>query len=541
VLLAVVMLLVSCQQDSGITEKPDSNTQVDLDTNVGDIAGIYTFGNIEVKGYGIVAGLAGTGSSECPPALRYALVKYIHQQMSDKVKMDASKFINSPETAVVEVYGVIPLLALKNDRFDLTVRALSSTQTTSLAGGRLFTAQLKEVARLSGAGYDQYSKTLAMAHGPVFINKLEPNSRNRGFVLGGGWVSEDIQISLGLFEAGYIRTAAVRNRLNERFGPDTATAISPAEIRLTIPARYRLRRIEFLDMVKSLYLGDSEQLQQRRIELLVGKLAKGRESAACETALKAIGKSVLDSLSPLLNDGNEKVRFHAARCMLDIGDSRAFEVLRKIIADRNSALRIEAIKAVGNNAKRNDAIAILNNIAGRDSFETRFAAYEQLRKLQDISISQKLIAGDFFVDSVIGSGERVIYVSRSEHPRVVLFGSPIRCEKDIFLESPDGTIIINVRPGDKFVSLVRKHPRRPKIIGPLNSGFELTEIIRTLCETPSEQGKLGLRPGLGISYSDLIVLLEQMCQSGSIRAQFQAGPMSTASTINMKKSRPNDR
>ena len=78
--------------------------------------------------------------------------------------------INSPNTAVVEIFGTIPTLAAKGEPFDLLIAPLPGTQTTSLAGGRLYTTELSALERFFG--YGQYSKTVALGSGPVFINKL---------------------------------------------------------------------------------------------------------------------------------------------------------------------------------------------------------------------------------------------------------------------------------------------------------------------------------------------------------------------------------
>ena len=72
---------------------------------------------------------------------------------------------------------------------------------------------------------------------------------------------------------------------------------------------------------------------------------------------------------------------------------------------------------------------------------------------------------------------------------------------------------------------MRKHPKKPKLLGPLKTSFELTNIIQTLAEDPDVKKKARIRPGLAVPYSDLIALLQQMCEKGAIRAQFVAGDL----------------
>jgi flagellar basal body P-ring protein FlgI len=321
-----------CGQQRARTEEPEP---VVLEGTIGSFAQLYEFGTIPVKGWGIVAGLAGTGSSECPPALRNVLIKYILQQVSDTSKLDPGGFIDSMDTAVVEINGVIPAVASKGEHFDLEVVTFSSSQTTSLGGGRLYPAELKEVSRLQR--FDEYSKTMATAQGPVFINKLDAGSSDsvRGYVLGGGRVADDVQISLILLEPDYMVAGTVRNRLNGRFGPTTASAVSAGEIQLKVPAKFKDRKDRFLAMVLSLYLSEDEQSQQQRIDMLVAKLSRGEDIASSQIALTTIGKATLNELAPLLEAPEESVRFGAASCMLSIGDDRSLSVLRGIIKNND--------------------------------------------------------------------------------------------------------------------------------------------------------------------------------------------------------------
>ena len=241
-----------------------------------------------------------------------------------------------------------------------------------------------------------------------------------------------------------------------------------------------------------------------------------------------IGKPAIGKLAPLLEDSNESVRFHSARCMLRLGDNRALKALYKIAETNGSDYRFAAVKAIGENAKRRDAIPILNRIDAADDFDTRIGVYEQLKRLGDISVSQTLVAGDFAIENVYDKGPAVVFVSRRDRPRVILFGKPIRCEDNIFVESSDHSITINSAEGQKYVSVMRKHPRRKRLVGPLRSGRQLPDVIQTLCESPIVDDSAKLRPGLGISYTELVALLEKMCENGGVKAEFKAGPLSTA-------------
>ena len=509
---------------------PEGEPPPNLDATVGDFGELFQHSAVVVKGFGIVAGLAGTGSSECPPDLRKALVKYILRETGSGAQINPNKFIDSLDTAVVAIYGTIPPIASKGDRFDVRVVAFSSTQTTSLAGGTLYPAELKEMSRM--VSFDVYTAVFARAAGPVFINKLDGNKgRTSGYVLGGGTVAEGVKLAIGLYKPGFLASAAVRNRINGRFGPKTARAINPGEIDLTIPAKYSNRKEQFLDMLRLLYLSDDAQLLSQRIDMLVGQLASASNKNNAEHALEAIGRPTLGKLRGLLASEDEMVRFHAARCMLSIGDDRALVVLREFAWDGGSTLRVPAIRAIGLNAKRNSAIPTLARLLDDSDFEVKFAVYQELNRLQDVSVSRTVVANKFFIDHVTHRGPKTIHVSREGVPRIVLFGVPIRCSDNIFVESADKDIVINARPDEKYVSVMRRLANRPKLVGPLLAGRDVSDIIQALCGDPDTERRPGVRQGLGVSYSDVISLLSKMCDTGAVKADFIGGDMTMAGSF----------
>lgn len=512
---------------------------VNYDTTIGELGEMYQYSAVPVRGYGIVAGLPGTGSSECPPDLRAVLSTYILKNMGPDVAVNPDEFINSLDTAVVEIFGTIPSIATKGNRFDIQVVAFSSTQTTSLAGGTLYPAELKAMAGL--VRYDQFAPILGKAAGPIFIDSTDPKaSRTSAYVLGGGAVTEGVRLAIGLNKPDYITAAAVRNRINERFGPKVAKAVSPGEIEFVIPERYIQEKEKFMVMLRQLYMAEDFDLRARRIDMLVEKLASGTDTLTAEYALDAIGRPALDKLAPLLESPDPKVRFHAARCMLSIGDDRALPVLQAFIEVQDSPYRLAAIDAVGYNAKRNHAIVTLGDLLADEDFKARFAAYEQLLRLQDISISRTLVADKFFIDQIARKGPPVIYVARSRAPRVVLFGAPITCEQDIFIESGSQDIVLNAPAGAKYVSVMRKLPNHPRLVGPLIADYDISDIIRALCENPAAQNSVQLRKGLGASYSDLADLLARMAEAGVVKATLIAGDMTAAGSF-LQKTESNDR
>jgi hypothetical protein len=510
-----------------VPEEPALPETVDPTATIGSVTRYVATEAIPVRGIGIVAGLAGTGSSECPPNIRQELEKYIWQQVPQAGSVNPRAVIDSQDTAVVEITGVIPAYATTSDVFDVQLRPLSSTQTTSLDGGSLYTSQLKEMSRLTTVEqFTRFSKTLAVAEGPVYSLKAESDAQNNWYVLGGGRALQDSQIKIILNNPNFVTANAIRNRINERFGPKTAVPISTAEINVVFPARDQEQKQRFIRMVESLLIGESPALRDDYTQTLIGQLLAKENPEDAEIALEAIGKPALDELAGLLEHPDPAIRFYAARCMLNIGDARPLAYLRTVINDNASPYRLEAVNAVGLNAKHRDALSILTPVLSDWDVQMRLAAYQMLVRLNSPAISRKVVAnGAFVVDSVVCPGPKMVYAYRRKSPRIVVFGSPVHCKENLFIQSDDGSITLNAQAGDKYISVSRKHPNRPRVIGPLSSSYELSILIQTLGDLPEVNARSSSRrPGLALPYSDITSILEKMAGQGAILARFLEGP-----------------
>jgi hypothetical protein len=516
--LLIALLIVSCgEQGRGVK---DLAPTIDLGTTIGSLVEMSWPESIRLEGYSLVVGLRGTGSAECPPQIRAYLAQHLLTQFPGRT-INIERFIGGSDTAVVLVEGIMPAVASRNEYFDVRVTALGGTQTTSLEGGFLLGTELKTVGT-----FGIKTKVVADARGPVFIDKISTSEMNKriGYVLGKGKVLDEYKVTLVLGEPDFITTNNIRNRLNELFGDGTAKVVLPGRLEVKVPAKYREQKQRFISIMKATYLTQNTEITGERIKTFIRKLAALQDADASEIALEAIGNQSLGGLSVLLNVSIEQVRLRAARCMLNLGSDADLATLRQIAMDRGSAYRVEALESITTGARRNDAARISQRLLRDDDFHIRLAAYEQLRKLDDIAVTQERIAGNFYLEQIVQTPYKTIFVSRSGQPRIVLFGAPIRCSDGIFVSSADGDITIDAPVGQEYVSIIRKHPFRPGVIPQLKSTFDLDDIIRTLCEKPLKKGEQG-RGGLGVTYADVIALLKRMCDKGAVKAEFWAGPL----------------
>ncbi len=517
-LLAVLLLAeAGCEPGSRSRGQPEGP---DLGPTIGSVATVATPAPIPVEGLGLVGNLPGTGSATCPPEVRAYLKQYILSQLPEQ-RPNVDELINSNTTAVVRLEGAIPPLASKSDHFDLRVSLIPGSETTSLHGGWLYDAEL----RPRGPG-GQATRPLATAAGPTYVDLLgsgEPDLTS-AHVLGGGRVSNDYSGVIRLSEPDYTLADNIRDRLSERYGPSVATAMSPQVIEYTVPPAYARRHMRFVALVSATFMEQTPELMQQRIDTLVMNLVAGRNLDQSEVALEAIGRECLGRLAPLLDAADEQVRFRVARIMLDLRDDRALGALREIALDTQSTHRLEAMQAIAASARRNDASALMRLLLRDGDRHVVMAAYEHLRDMADPAVVQDFIGGSFYLERVVQANRKAVFVARRGDPRIVIFGAPLACRDSMFIESQDQRVVLDAQPGQGYVSLMRNNPMRPGVLGPLRTGFVLSEIIRALGTdyVPQEGGQPS---GLGVSYAEIIALLEQMCQRGVVPAEFWPGPL----------------
>jgi len=518
--LSVSMFAGCRHQETSATGSVELVPESKLGTRIGSVARVPVAQPVAVEGFGLVGGLPGTGSGDCPPGIREYIKRYVMTQLPAG-GYDVNKLIDSKNTAVVRLEAVLPPAWRQDEHFDVRVSLLAGSEATSLHGGWLYKAELVPAGSL-GSG----ARTLATVEGPVFINSIgvsKPTLRD-GYILGGGRAATAYQGAVTLRKADYLLISQIRNRLNERYGSGTAEALSPTTIGLRIPAKYRQRRLWFTSMIGATYLDQTQELIEARINTLVHRLAVSDKKEDSEIALEALGRESLAKLGALLNASEEEVRLRAARCMLNLGGDRGFGTLREIALDPKSQRRLEALDALVIGADRNDAAALAQRLLRDSDTAIVLGAYERLREMNDPAIMPTRVGRSFYIEQVSQTDRKAIYVTRSGNPRIVLFGATLTCRKNLFVESPDGMVVVNARPGEDYVSLIRRHPTRPGPVRPLTTSFDLADIIRTL-GGESAQARDGGLPGLDVSYSDVIVLMEQLVAKGAVEAQFWAGPL----------------
>ena len=540
------LILTSCSRPiAPPTAKPEPEGKVSLfDNTVGGIAELEGWASIPVKGYGIVMGLAGTGSRECPRQI----LEIIQAGTRGRTRPDGKpifgdanlrELINSPNTAVVVLQGEIPPAAAAGDKIDLTVSTLPNTQTTSLAGGDLFVSELSIEAPTT-SGTPVRTRPMALAGypepAPIFVNPFasdnpesRPVSLRSGKIIGGGQVLKSRPLRLVLrVPGGSARLVRqITERINFRFPvppgePATAEALDRMTVNLMIPREYQSQTRHFLMLVLQTSIFDDPVWIANWSEQLIAELAKPNSPAEQITAaLESIGNSTVPALRQAYQSSEPRVRFYSARTAALLGDDQAVPVVSQFAAEDSSPYQLPATTALGELPKRDQSNRALRPLLDSENTLVRIRAYEFLAKNADSSVVPVSFTrpAEFGLDVVYSNGQPLIYVQTMKQSRIALFGESLRCEGSVFYLSGDKLVTITSAQADGQLSVLRCTPTSGAIGLKLQTSPDLISLIKTL-GTDVEPDFQGIHHGLGLDYSQTVAALYGLWQSKAIRAGF---------------------
>lgn len=293
---------------------------------------------------------------------------------------------------------------------------------------------------------------------------------------------------------------------------------------INVPARYQRQSRKFASLLSSLYLPQTEQSLNARIDAMVEALRMPEDTLGAETGLEAIGRLSLRDLRPALNDPDELVRLRAARCMLNIGYDNAIKTLMDIAKDQSSTRRVDAINAIGYAEVEPKLLSPLRVLLSDENFEVSLLAFEILQRNRDLTILRQIAMSGFSIQSVVSTGPRRIHISREKYSQIILFGTDIKLKKPLFLKDENCGITINATADDDQIMLMRQDSATAAVIGPIYSNFSIGDMLAKL--TDNTRSASGKRIGLGLDYSGVTSVLKELADSGAITAELYMGGMS---------------
>jgi len=511
---------------------------------VATVAWVEGLRRMSVGGYGLVVGLGKNGTKQCPKPIR----DYMLSEMRSRYRLGGDyeelkhlapeKLIDSEETAPVVVYGEIPAAVQKGARFDLTVCALDGTDTRSLEGGWLMPCSLK----LWSGGAPIEGRVLGEGSGQVFINPfgLREGSATRtdprtGRVIGGGRTNQPRRIRLVLTEPSAAIASRLMYLINQRFGvePDkTADAISPSTVDLRVPPQWQGREAHFLDLLLHLYVPAAPSFSDLRLRELSEEAVKP-DAALNDISLawEGLGKTSLPHLRKLYTHPTPAVSYFAARAGVRLGDDLALEVLARHAKDAKTPYREAAVEEIGRATDLSRAVSILRPLLDVDDHRIRQLAYEGLRRHGDPAV-KTIRVGDrgFTVDVVPTNARHLITARRSGEQRITLFGTGLCCQKPTFYSHHGDRVLITADGNASHLTVVRRTPLTGRWSTPVHAPFDVLGLIQALGRDPTRNAR-GQYEGLGLTYSQVVEVLHDLCANKVIDATFVLQEIESAETL----------
>jgi hypothetical protein len=229
----------------------------------------------------------------------------------------------------------------------------------------------------------------------------------------------------------------------------------------------------------------------------------------------------------------------------------AADVVIRLAETANSPLQIPAIKELGRHRRISRAVIPLERMLHDDNALVQVAAYQALRDRGDSqAIASHDVAGKFRLDVVRCRRNYVIYATQSGRPRIVLFGQNMPVARPIFFLSHGETVQINANKPTELLRVRCKVARTNRSTDPAEVEARAAALIRVLGAHPSvEETQVPVDPrhpigealaarrpfpsgspriirkvrratGLGLTYGQVVAVLQQLCKEQCIPARF---------------------
>jgi flagellar P-ring protein precursor FlgI len=216
-----------------------------------DIAAFKGIRGNQLVGYGLVAGLNGTGDSVKTEFTIRSIVNML-ERMGVHVDNDRISQIKLKNIAAVIVTAQLPPFGRNGNRIDVHVSSMGDA--TSLVGGTLLLTPLK--------GVDQ--QIYAVAQGPLVIggfavsgasgSGVQKNHPTVGIISKGAIIEKEIPISLDgkeelaltLFQPDFTTAENVKEAINRFMRGSYSKSVDSGTIKISIPSSFRGRVAEYI-------------------------------------------------------------------------------------------------------------------------------------------------------------------------------------------------------------------------------------------------------------------------------------------------------
>lgn len=555
--LAATLTLLGCQENRKKTVMPPPKyATADLRAVPEYLKGTLLEGTdvldaqpFPVSGFGLVANLDNTGGGPYPNRLRDYMIRTMVNRGIGRPTMPEFRhllpedMLASRRFSIVEVIGMIPPGARKDQEMDLLVRALPNSDTSSLARGKLFQTELF----VNGTrDFDPTGSVnvLARGGGAVFVNPVHAidignstpgqlSSLRQGVVMNGARAGVDRAIRLQLRRPQRSTARRIEAIINRRFQheadkprKDSLTGFTVAEaqdegiIHLYVPRMYKRDWQRFVGVVQHLYLNQSAGFLATKAQELVE--AAQQPDAPLENicyALEAIGQPALPFLSELINHSDPVVGYAAARSAALIGDPSAPRALLRIAQTPDHPSQVYAVETLGALPTTPEVNQMLRNLLSSNQTLVRVEAYKVLAAAGDSSVYTRVVGPSeheqkFVLDIIASDGPPLIHASRTGVPRLAIFGNRPSLELPVMFTAMANNFSVSSVPGKETVTLFYRGPGLEEPLT-VNSRPDIAEVIARLGgEGPIDQERFDF------SYGDVVAVVQAMASQKKITAGF---------------------
>jgi hypothetical protein len=539
--LGMLPVLVGCEVVEKLPERPKqdrapTNFVLDVDPIMrGTVASecvVSGLNPVVVRGYGLVVGLKGTGGRLIPAEVRATMIQELARRGIGNPAVSPEGWtpetlLDSPDTAVVIVEGVIPPGATKDTKFDLRVRALPGTDVTSLEGGRLYTTELRPGPLLVGS---RQAQIIAEGKGNLFINPfVEPGATRRdavnrlvGRILDGGSVKKDMPLKLKLATSSHTRSRTIQSAINSTFPreskqkQDTARGENADSIELTVPPSYHGRTEEFIQMTVHVPL-ETTAAEATALAIRRALVANPGTANTAMWRFRSLGKRALPVIQDLYEYAEESPRMAALEAGAALDDPLVVQPLLAMAKDGSIENRMKAIGLLAPMGFNPDIDMGLRPLLDDKDVDVRLATYEALLKRKDPTLVQMDIDEKFDV-ILVPSDQPLVYVTQSGRPTIAVFGDQLAVSRPLTMSAWSNRLMLMANSGDESLQVFFRpdEESRPEVqlVDPRLSEFIPFLGHKTTVEKPY--------PGLGLSYGETIGAIHQLWRQNYIAADFKA-------------------
>lgn len=542
-LLAAVVALPGCEstEEAPTPAAPAAAFSGDpyLRGTIGSLAKLRNYEPTLVSGYGLVVDLPNTGSPDAPAFIRQWLLNEMRKQGVGSAQygakqMSPQQLLASPTTTVVEIEGLIPPGATKGNRFDLLVRALpEDTQTTSLQGGRLWTADLA----VGGANRQlRFMHPVGKARGAIYVNPFASTDTPQeqyelhrdALVIAGGVVSAERPLQLTLNQPSWQRSRLVADRINERFparnGDRTLTAVAKTDllIEINVPRRFGDNPEHLLSLIRYMFVQRAPGFTAAKAEQLGNTLVERPDQAAIVGyAWEALGKTALPGLRKHYQNKSEIVRLTALDAGVRLGDNLAVQPLVAELENADSQTRARIATMLGrlpaNLSANRTVVSLLNDIDPM----VRVAAYEALASTNDPVIQRTVIGGvddPKFIFDLVPANDSMLFIDQTNFPRLAIFNKSTNIKSPSLAGVWNNQLMVRVaEESNKPMEVYYQAPGTAKgftyKLYPTLANFVFLLGHETTVENPTD--------GLDLSYSEVVNALYELRQKGHLAADLE--------------------